>query len=121
MGSTTKERLCFGPCICYRLQTKSRKGNVFTSGCQEFCPQDVCVSQNALGRGLCIITCTGGVSARGVRMSGQGWGSAWGCLPRGSTKEGCIPPGPEADTTPSPDGHCSGRYASYWNVFLFLI
>ena len=22
--------------------------------------------------------------------------------------------------TPSPDGHCNGRYASYWNAFLFL-
>ena len=31
-----------------------------------------------------------------------------------------TPPG--ADTLPSPrDGHCCGRYASYWNVFLLLI
>ena len=26
--------------VCYRPQTKLRKGNVFTSVCQEFCPQD---------------------------------------------------------------------------------
>ena len=23
--------------------------------------------------------------------------------------------------TPPPDGHCNGRYASYWNTFLFII
>ena len=26
-----------------------------------------------------------------------------------------------ADTPPPGDGHCSGRYASYWNAFLFCI
>ena len=54
----------------------------------------VCVSQHALGV------------------------SAWGV----SAKRG-VPSGPEADTPrdghPLPDGHCSGRYASYWNAFLF--
>ena len=34
----------------YRLQTKLRKGNVFTSVCQEFCPQ---------GREVCIPACMG--------------------------------------------------------------
>ena len=44
---------------------------------------------------------------------------------------GCTPPGPPGQTspwapprqTPHPyrDGHCSGRYASYWNAFLFLL
>ena len=27
---------------------------------------------------------------------------------------------PRADTPPPVDGHCSVRYASYWNAFLFL-
>ena len=35
----------------YRPQTKLQKGNVFTSICQEFCPQWGCVSQHALDRG----------------------------------------------------------------------
>ena len=26
---------------------------------------------------------------------------------------------PPGQTPPPPDGHCSGRYASYWNAFLF--
>ena len=26
---------------------------------------------------------------------------------------------PRMQTPPPPDGHCSGRYASYWNSFLF--
>ena len=26
---------------------------------------------------------------------------------------------PWADTSPPQDSHCSGRYASYWNAFLF--
>ena len=36
---------------------------------------------------------------------------------------GRTPPGrhPRADTLPPADGYCSGRYASYWNAFLFLL
>ena len=33
----------------------------------------------------------------------------------------CIPACTGANTPPPPDGDCSGRYASYWNAFLFLI
>ena len=29
-------------------------------------------------------------------------------------------PPPGADTPPRRDGHCCGRYTSYWNAFLFL-
>ena len=25
------------------------------------------------------------------------------------------------DTSPAPGSHCSGRYASYWNAFLFVV
>ena len=31
------------------------------------------------------------------------------------------PHSPRADTPSQADGHCSGRYASYWNAFLFLL
>ena len=103
---------------CYHPQMRLQKGNVFTRVCQEFCPQGRgcvsqhalgtgqggCVSQHALGRGVCIPACTGGV-----------------CL--GVSAKRGVPSGPEADTPrdghPLPDGHCSGRYASYWNAFLF--
>ena len=50
-----------------------------------------------------ILSTGGGVSASGSR----------GCLPLG--------PGvytPLRQTSPPPDGHCSGRYASHWNAFL---
>ena len=49
-----------------------------------------------------------------------------GIHPYGQTTLGRQPLGrhpPPADiprqTPPLPDGHCSGRYASYWNAFLF--
>ena len=32
----------------------------------------------------------------------------------------CIPACTEADT-PQADGYCCGRYASYWNAFLFTV
>ena len=41
-----------------------------------------------------------------------------GCLPQcmlGYTHTQTTP----GQTPPPPDGHCNGRYASYWNVFLF--
>ena len=64
-------------------QTKLLKDNVFTSVCQEFCPQ---------------------------------WGG--GVHPPGADPPGRHPL--EADTHPPlRDGHCSGWYASNWNVFLF--
>ena len=31
-----------------------------------------------------------------------------------------TPPPQQADTPPPRDGHCSGRYASYRNAFLYL-
>ena len=41
------------------------------------------------------------------------------CVPSCSRGGGCIPACTGADTPPPPDGHCSGRYASYWNAFLW--
>ena len=78
-------------------QTKLLKDNVFTSVCQEFCPQ---------------------------------WGEVY--TPRADPPQGRhpLPDNPPGQTpprqTPPPgrhprprDGHCSGWYASNWNVFLF--
>ena len=104
--------------LCYRPQTKLRKGNVFTSVCQEFCPQWG-VSQHVLGRGVCISVSTGRRCVADIpwaythpRQTPSPWAhpldthKPLGRHPQVGT--------PWADT--SSDGHCSGRYASYWNV-----
>ena len=103
----------------YRSQTKLRKGKVSRSVCQEFCPQGGCVSQHALrqtppvstGRVVCIPACTGADTPLGRHPS---WADT---LPRQTPHPGRHPLGRH---TP-PDGHCSGRYASYWNAFLYLV
>ena len=41
-------------------------------------------------------------------------GACWDTHTPGRTSPGRTPP-------PPPDGHCNGRYASYWNTFLFII
>ena len=91
---------------------------------------------------MCVILFTGGVSGpagvclflRGCAWS-QGGAWSWGGVPgpmggggawsRGTLVLGgawsrgrCLVPG-GAWWRP-PDGHCCGRYASYWNAFLFL-
>ena len=96
---------------CYRPQ-RSCEGYVFTPVCQSFVHRG----------GVCPIAC-------------------WDTPPRTKNKH---PPGPKADTptppgpkadpqdqrqtlpqdqrqTPPGDGYCCGRYASYWNAFLFSL
>ena len=101
---------------------KLRKGNVFTSGCQEFCPW---------GWGVHSLADTPLGQTHTPRQT-----PPWVYTPR-HTPPRQTPPGihplgrhPQADTswadpllqTPHPsDGHCSGRYASYWNAFLLSI
>ena len=46
----------------------------------------------------------------------QGGACSRGCLLRRGLVSGRVPGG---DPQP-PDGYCCGRYASYWNAFLFL-
>ena len=87
-------------------QTKSQKGNVLTSLCQEFCPQGG-------GRG-------------GVHPwadTSQADTSHRQKAPLGRYSPGQTPSSrhPRAGTPSQEDGYCSGRYASYWNVFLFSI
>ena len=75
---------------------------------------------------------TGGVlgpggSARGGVPGPGGFGSRGGWpVPGGLLPGRCLVPGgsgprgvPGGD--PPPDGYCCGRYASYWNAFLFSI
>ena len=74
--------------------TKLRQGNVFTGVCQSFCSQ-----------------CSQG-------------GSVWQTPPWADIPRQTPPfrhPLPSACWDTPPGGHCSGRYASYWNAFLFSI
>ena len=81
----------------YTLTRKhsSRMRTVRCSGCRggggiPACTgQGGCVSQHALGRGMCIPACTG-----------QERVSACGCLPRGVCPGGCLPYTPQAAPTP---------------------
>ena len=57
----------------------------------------------------------GGLAGRGVSRPRPG-----GSRPRPVGGGRFIPACIEADTPPPADGHCCGRYASYWNAFLFL-
>ena len=77
----------------YRPKLLLRKGNVCTSVCQEFCPQD---------GGGCIPAYTGADTP----------------LPLGRHWDTDPPPLSACWDTPPPGSHCSGRYTSYWNAFL---
>ena len=71
---------------------------------------------SATTEGNVFISVCHSVHGWGVSASGSG-----GCTPPADTPIGRHPPrqtSPRADNPP-PDGHCSGRYASYWNAFLF--
>ena len=99
--------------------TKLRLGNIFTSVCQEFCPQrgvhgtvgGMCGRGHAW-QGVCM---AGGMHGRGVCMAGgmcggghAWWGDAW---QGGHVWQGGM--------CGRKNGNCRGRYASYWNAFLF--
>ena len=97
------------------------QGNIFTSVCQEFC-----------SRGGCLLL--GGCLVRGGLVLG---GAVWfrgevpaprGCLVGGVLVRGAQTPhsrgklrGIRPSPPPPPDGYCCGRYASYWNAFLFSL
>ena len=76
--------------------TKLGQGNIFTSVCQEFCPQG--------GEGVCLSAC-------------------WDTPPREQTPREQTPPRTRQTPLPREAGSSirstSGRYASYWNAFLF--
>ena len=82
---------------------------------------------STLGRGECLVPgeclLPEGVPApRGCLVpGGLVWGG-WVPAPGGSGLRG-VPDGdsPMSPTPIPPDDHCCGRYASYWNAFLFLL
>ena len=106
--------------IFYRPKTKSRKGNVFTSVCQEFCPRGAIHTHPWADTAL----------GRHSQQADTPWANT--LLGRHSPSRktplaGRHPP-PSRQThhwqtdTPSPrDGYCSGVYASYWNSFLNIL
>ena len=104
----------------YRPQTKLRKGDGFTPVCQSFCSQrghawqGACVARGIRGRGVCVVgaACVVGGHVWQGGMCGRGACVAGGMCGRGA----CMPGGVRGRT----DGHCSGRYASYWNAFLWI-
>ena len=76
--------------------TKLGQGNIFRSACQEFCPQGGGAWQGSMcGKG--------GMCGRGHAWRGGGWS----CVARGGGVRGIR--------------SMSGRYASYWNAFLFQL
>ena len=93
--------------------TKLGQGNIFTSVCQEFCPQ---------GGGGCLPQCMLGYPPDQTPPP-----------PRDQAPRSRHPPGPGTpprtrhtppEQTPPREADCSirstsGRYASYWNAFLF--
>ena len=62
--------------------------------------------KNSVHIGGCIPTCTCG------SPSGRYPSMQWGRHPQAGRH-------PPASRPPTPDGHCSGWYASYWNAFWF--
>ena len=99
----------------YRPQTKLRKGNVFTSLCQEFCPQG--------GGCVCQTTPSGQTRQTAPGRQTPPWTDG---QTRQTPPPGQTPPWADtlrqtpsrADTPPPADGYWSGWYASYRNVFL---
>ena len=92
----------------YRPQTKLQRGNVFTPVCHSVC------------RGACVA----GGAWQGACMTGSmhrgGRGHVWGvCMAGGMCGRGVCMVGGEG-MHGRRDGHCCGRYASYWNAFLLL-
>ena len=77
----------------YRPETKLRKGYVFTPVC------------HSVHRGGCLPQCMLGYTPPQEADTPQ---------------EAETPPG-SRHTPREADGYCCGRYASYWNAFLFLV
>ena len=63
-------------------------------------------SKGVHGRGACVYVHGGGMCGRGACMVGE---HVW--------QGACVAGGMHGRR----DGHCSGRYASYWNAFSFSL
>ena len=69
------------------------------------------VSQHALQQGGLLL---GGVPTPGGCSPGRSASGGGAC-----SKGGLLWKGGGVETPPKADGYCCGRYASYWNAFLF--
>ena len=97
--------------------TKLRQGNVFTPICQSFCSQGGMHGWGCAWQGG---SCGGGVCDQGVCVWSEGM-HGWGCALRGGMHGGDVHDRGHAwqgGMRGRRDGHCSRRYASYWNAFL---
>ena len=103
--------------------TQLWQGNVFTPVCQSFCSQ----GEGVCGRHIPRQTHTPRQTPLGRHTPRQTHppGQTSPCAhPQVDTSPADTPwqtpprHTPQTDTAP---GHCSGRYASYWNAFLFTI
>ena len=92
-----------------------------------------CLATGLQGEGCAIPACiSGGISASlatglwgGGLVCSQGVSAPGVSAPGGPGQGGSAPGGLVSQhalrQTPPMDGSCRGRYASYWNAFLFLI
>ena len=72
--------------------------------------------------GVCLSTGGGGLLLGGAWSWGSlvpGGSAQGGCLVRGCLVQGGWYPSMHWGRSPRRDGYCCGRYASYWNAFLF--
>ena len=88
-----------------------------TEGEGGMCGKGVCVTREGLhGKGACMAGeggawHGGACMAGGVHDKGEGVCGRGACMVEGVHGSGGV--------HGRRDGHCSGRYASYWNAFLF--
>ena len=107
--------------INYRPQ-RSCEGYVFTRVCHAVHRGGGgMISQHALqqGGGVCVCTIPACLAVGGVCSQGGACSRGRSALGGGVCSGGRVPaPGGHGDP-PEADGYCCGRYASYWNAFLF--
>ena len=110
--------------VALKIVTYVRKEIIITihnGRCGKVMFSQVCV-KNSVGGDMCssgAMCGRGGHAWQGVCMAG-GMYSRAGMHGRGCAWQGGIG-GRDVDGSSRRDGHCSGRYASYWNAFLLLL
>ena len=92
--------------VAYYRPQRSCEGYVFTRVCHSV--HRGLVSQHALQVVSQYALQQGGLLPRGCACS------------RGGLLGGCLLRGEGVETPLKADGYCCGRYASYWNAFLFF-